>query len=208
MDIRDIAGRAPVIPVVTIDDPATAAPLARALVEGGLPAIEVTLRTPAAVIAARTMIEELPDAVVGLGTVIGRNDVAAAKDIGAHFIVSPGFSPELAEVARQSSLPYLPGVLTPSELMQARAAGLTVVKFFPAEAAGGVAALKALHGPFPDILFCPTGGIDAATAPAYLALPNVIAVGGSWVAPKAAVAAGDWRRIADLARVARSLRRV
>lgn len=206
MDIRDIAGRAPVIPVVAIDDPAAAAPLARALVDGGLPVIEVTLRTAQAASAARAMIDQVSGAIIGLGTVTERDHVAAALDIGARFIVSPGFAPELAQLARRSNLPYLPGIVTPSELMQAQAAGLTVLKFFPAATAGGVAALKALHGPFPDIAFCPTGGIDAANAPAYLALPNVIAVGGSWVAPKAAVAAGDWQRIAALARAARSLR--
>ena len=206
MTIRDIVAKAPVIPIVVVDDPAAAVPLARALVEGGLPVIEVTLRTEAAVTAARAMIDQVPGAVVGLGTVTQRDHIAAALDISARFIVSPGFSPELAQHARRANLPYLPGIMTPSELMMAQALGLTVLKFFPAEPAGGVAALKALHGPFPDVRFCPTGGIDAAKAPAYLALPNVIAVGGSWVAPKAAIDAGDWRRITDLARAARALR--
>jgi 2-dehydro-3-deoxyphosphogluconate aldolase / (4S)-4-hydroxy-2-oxoglutarate aldolase len=206
MNIRDIADRAPVIPIVVIESAAAAVPLARALVEGGLPVIEVTLRTNEAVAAARAMIEQVPGAIIGLGTVTEPDHIAAALDIGARFIVSPGISPELAQLARRSDLPYLPGIMTPSELMMAQTLDLTVLKFFPAEPAGGTAALKALHGPFPGVAFCPTGGIDAARAPAYLALPNVIAVGGSWVAPKAAVDTGDWRQITDLARAARALR--
>ncbi len=206
MNIRDIAGRAPVIPIVVIEDPAAAIPLARALVEGGLPVIEVTLRTDAAVVAARAMIGQVPSVIIGLGTVTTRDHIAAALDIGARFIVSPGLSAELAQLAHRASLPYLPGIMTPSEVMTAQSLGLTVLKFFPAEPAGGTAALRALHGPFPDVAFCPTGGIDAAKAPAYLALPNVIAVGGSWLAPKAAIDAGDWRQITDLARAARALR--
>ena len=207
MNIRDIAGQAPVIPIVVVEDPAAAVPLARALVEGGLPVIEVTLRTEAAVAAARAMIDQVPGAIVGLGTVTERDHIAAALDINARFIVSPGFSSDLAQQAHRANLPYLPGIMTPSELMAAQALGLSVLKFFPAEPAGGIAALKALHGPFPDVRFCPTGGIDAAKAPAYLALPNIIAVGGSWVAPKAAIDAGDWRGISDLARAARALRK-
>ncbi len=206
MDMRDILGRAPVVPVVASDDAEAAGPLARALVEGGVPVIEVTLRTGAATAAARAMIEQVPEAIVGLGTVTGRDHVAEARKLGARFIVSPGFARDLAELARQANLPYLPGVVTPSELMLAQAAGLTTLKFFPAEPAGGAAVLKALYGPFPDVAFCPTGGIDAAKAPAYLALPNVLAVGGSWIAPADAVAAGDWRRITDLARAAARLR--
>jgi 2-dehydro-3-deoxyphosphogluconate aldolase/(4S)-4-hydroxy-2-oxoglutarate aldolase len=207
MKIPDIVGQAPVIPIVVIDDPAAAVPLARALVEGGLPVIEVTLRTGAAVAAARAMIDQVPGAIVGLGTVTEREHVAAALDIGARFVVSPGLSADLAQQARRSNLPYLPGIMTPSELMAAQALGLTVLKFFPAEPTGGVAALKALAGPFPDVRFCPTGGIDAAKAPAYLALPNVIAVGGSWLAPKAAIDAGDWKRISELALAAHALRK-
>lgn len=206
MSVRDITGLAPVIPIITIDDAATAVPLARALVAGGLPAIEVTLRTGAALDAARAMIAQVPEAVIGLGTVLRREHVAAALDIGARFLVSPGFSAEIAALARQSKLPFLPGIATPSELMAALAAGFSVLKFFPAEPAGGVDMLRALHGPFPDAAFCPTGGIDAAKAPSYLELPNVVAVGGSWVAPRAAVAAGDWQKITALARVARDLR--
>lgn len=207
MNIPDIIGHVPVVPVVVVDGPAAAVPLARALVEGGLPVIEVTLRTEAAVAAAHAMIDQVPGAIVGLGTVTARDHIAAARDIGARFVVSPGLSADLAEQARRANLPYLPGIMTPSELMAAQALGLTVLKFFPAEPAGGVAALKALAGPFPDVRFCPTGGIDAAKAPAYLALPNVIAVGGSWLAPKAAIESGDWKAVADLARAARVLRK-
>jgi len=207
MNIRDIAGLAPVIPIITIDDPATAVPLARALVAGGLPVIEVTLRTEAAVDAARAMISQVPDAVIGLGTVTRRDHIAAALDIGARFLVSPGFSTEIAELARQSELPFLPGIMTPSELMAALAVGLNLLKFFPAEPAGGIEMLRALHGPFPDAAFCPTGGIDAAKAPSYLELPNVVAVGGSWVAPRTAVIAKDWQKITALARAACELRK-
>jgi len=207
MNIRDIAGLAPVIPIITIDDPATAVPLARALVAGGLPVIEVTLRTEAAVDAARAMISQVPDAVIGLGTVTRRDHIAAALDIGARFLVSPGFSTEIAELARQSELPFLPGIMTPSELMAALAVGLNLLKFFPAEPAGGIEMLRALHGPFPDAAFCPTGGIDAAKASSYLELPNVVAVGGSWVAPRTAVIAKDWQKITALARAACELRK-
>jgi 2-dehydro-3-deoxyphosphogluconate aldolase / (4S)-4-hydroxy-2-oxoglutarate aldolase len=207
MNIRDIAGLAPVIPIITIDDAATAVPLARALVAGGLPVIEVTLRTEAALAAARAMIAEVPEAVVGLGTVTRRDHVSAALDIGARFLVSPGFSAEVADLVRQSKLPFLPGIATPSELMAALAAGFSIVKFFPAEPAGGIEMLRALHGPFPEAAFCPTGGIDAAKAPSYLELPNVVAVGGSWVAPRTAVIAKDWQKITALARAARELRK-
>ena len=207
MNIRDIAGLAPVIPIITIDDAATAVPLARALVAGGLPAIEVTLRTEAALAAARAMIAEVPEAVIGLGTVTRRDHIAAALDIGARFLVSPGFSAEVAELAQRANLPFLPGIATPSELMAALAAGFSILKFFPAEPAGGIDMLRALHGPFPDVVFCPTGGIDAEKAVAYLELPNVVAVGGSWVAPRTAVIAKDWQKIATLARAARDLRK-
>lgn len=207
MDIRDITGLAPVIPIITIDDAATAVPLARALVAGGLPVIEVTLRTEVALAAARAMIAEVPDAVIGLGTVTRRDHVAAALDIGARFMVSPGFLVEIADLAHQSKLPFLPGIATPSELMAAVATGFSILKFFPAEPAGGVEMLRALYGPFPDVAFCPTGGIDAAKAPSYLELPNVVAVGGSWVAPRTALIAKDWPKITALARAARELRK-
>ena len=207
MSIRDIAGLAPVIPIITIDDAATAVPLARALVAGGLPVIEVTLRTEAALAAARAMIAEVPEAVIGLGTVTRRDHIAAALDIGARFVVSPGFSADLAELVQRAQLPFLPGIATTSELMAALAAGFSVLKFFPAEPAGGINMLRALHGPFSDAAFCPTGGIDAAKAAAYLELPNVVAVGGSWVAPRPAVIAKDWQKITALARAACDLRK-
>jgi len=199
MSIRDITGLAPVIPIITIDDAATAVPLARALVAGGLPVIEVTLRTEPALAAARAMIAEVPEAVIGLGTVTRRDHIAAALDIGARFLVSPGFSAEMADLARQSKLPFLPGIATASELMAALAFGFSILKFFPAEPAGGIDMLRALHGP--------TGGIDAAKAPSYLELPNVVAVGGSWVAPRTALIAKDWQKITALARAARDLRK-
>jgi 2-dehydro-3-deoxyphosphogluconate aldolase/(4S)-4-hydroxy-2-oxoglutarate aldolase len=182
-------------------------PLAHALVAGGLPVIEVTLRTEAALAAARAMIAQVPDAVIGLGTVTRRDQIAAALDIGADFLVSPGFSADVAELAQRAALPFLPGIATPSELMTALAAGFSVLKFFPAEPAGGIEMLRALHGPFPEVAFCPTGGIDAAKAPSYLELPNVVAVGGSWVAPRTAVIAQDWQKITALARAARDLRK-
>lgn len=207
MNIRQIVSLAPVIPVITVDDADLAVPLARALVSGGLPVIEVTLRTEDAILAAQAMIEHVPAAVVGLGTATRREHLAAARDIGARFIVSPGFSPDLAERARRAALPYLPGVATPSEIMAATAEGLDLLKFFPAEAAGGPAMLEAWRGPFPDVQFCPTGGITAAKAARYLALPNVIAVGGSWLVPKPALKAEDWPRITKLARQAAKLRR-
>jgi 2-dehydro-3-deoxyphosphogluconate aldolase/(4S)-4-hydroxy-2-oxoglutarate aldolase len=207
MDIRQIAGLAPVIPIITIDDAAIAVPLARALVAGGLPVIEVTLRTDAAVAAAQAMIEQVPEAVVGLGTVTRREHIAAALDIGARFLVSPGFSAEIAALVQGASLPFLPGIATPTELMAALAAGFSILKFFPAEPAGGIDMLRALHAPFPEAAFCPTGGIDADKARAYLELPNVVAVGGSWVAPRAAVGAKDWQKITALARAARDLRK-
>lgn len=207
MNIRDIAGLAPVVPIITIDDPATAVPLARALVAGGLPVIEVTLRTEAALAAARAMIAEVPEAVIGLGTVTRRDHIAAALDIGARFLVSPGYSAEVAELAQRANLPFLPGIATASELMAALAAGFSLLKFFPAEPAGGIDMLRALHGPFPEAAFCPTGGIDADKAVAYLKLPNVLCVGGSWVAPRAAVSAGDWQTITALSRAASKLRK-
>lgn len=207
MNIRQIVSRAPVIPVITIDDVAIAVPLAQALVSGGLPVIEVTLRTDNALAAARAMIEQVPAAIVGLGTATRREHLAAARDVGARFVVSPGYSSDLAERAQLAGLHYLPGVITPSEIMAATAAGLEILKFFPAEPAGGIAMLEALRGPFPDVQFCPTGGITAAKAARYLALPNVVAVGGSWLVPRPALKAKDWPRITKLARQAAKLRR-
>lgn len=206
MNIREIVGLAPVIPVLTITDLEHAVPLARALSAGGLKVLEITLRTPAALAAIEAMRKAVPDAVVGVGTLTRAVDFAAADRAGAQFGVTPGLTPELAAASRGARFPLLPGVMTPTELIAARNAGFNVLKLFPAEQAGGIAMLRALGAPFPDVLFCPTGGITRATAPDYLALPNVVCVGGSWVAPAAMLAAGDWRGIEMLARDASALR--
>ncbi len=208
MDIRDILGRAPVLPVVVLEDAAKAVPLARALVAGGLPVIEMTLRSAAALPAVRAIAAEVPAAIVGVGTVTLACEFADAAAAGARFAVSPGFRPEFVAAARQAAMPWLPGVMTPSEVMAAVAAGYRVLKLFPAEPAGGIAMLRALHGPFPDVAFCPTGGIRPERLADYLDLPNVIAVGGSWITPADAVAAGDWNRIAALAKAASAAHRV
>jgi 2-dehydro-3-deoxyphosphogluconate aldolase / (4S)-4-hydroxy-2-oxoglutarate aldolase len=207
MDIRQIVSTAPVIPVITLREAAAAVPLARALVAGDLPVIEMTLRTPVALEAIRAIAAAVPDAIVGAGTVTETAGFAAAANAGARFAVSPGFTPALSAAARQAGLPFLPGVMTSSEIIAALGAGHELLKFFPAEPAGGIAALKALAGPFPQVTFCPTGGIHAEQAKAYLALPNVIAVGGSWVTPQAAIDAGDWAQITRLAKEASALKR-
>lgn len=207
MNIREIAGLAPVIPVLTVTDLEHAVPLARALVAGGLRVLEITLRTPAALAAIEAMRKAVPDAIVGAGTLTRAVDFAAADRVGAQFGVTPGLTPELAAASRGARFPLLPGVMTPTELITARAAGFTVLKLFPAQQAGGVGMLQALGAPFPDVLFCPTGGITRASAAGYLALPNVVCVGGSWVAPKDLLAAGDWNGIEALARDAASLKR-
>jgi 2-dehydro-3-deoxyphosphogluconate aldolase/(4S)-4-hydroxy-2-oxoglutarate aldolase len=207
VNIREIVGLAPVIPVLTITDLEHAVPLARALSAGGLKVLEITLRTPAALAAIEAMRKAVPDAVVGVGTLTRAVDFAAADRAGAQFGVTPGLTPELAAASRGARFPLLPGVMTPTELIAARNAGFSVLKLFPAEQAGGIAMLRALGAPFPDVLFCPTGGITRATAPDYLALPNVVCVGGSWVAPGAMLAAGDWRGIEMLARDASALKR-
>ena len=206
MRLSEILGLAPVLPVVTLDDASRAAATAQALVNGGLRAIEVTLRTPAALEAIRRITTEVPDAICGAGTVLRAADLDAAAAAGARFAVSPGATSSLLAAAAAAHLPYLPAVATASELMAALEAGFATCKFFPAASAGGVAALKAFAGPFPQAKFNPTGGIDAASAPAYLSLPNVICVGGSWVAPADAIGAGDFARIERLARAASSLR--
>ncbi|MFD0435267.1 bifunctional 4-hydroxy-2-oxoglutarate aldolase/2-dehydro-3-deoxy-phosphogluconate aldolase [Streptomyces chartreusis] len=197
---------APVVPVVVIDDPSDAVPLARALVAGGLPAIEVTLRTPAALEAIGAVAEAVPDAVVGAGTVITPEQVKLAVAAGARFLVSPGWTDLLLEAMRASGVPYLPGVSTTSEVVALLERGVREMKFFPAEAAGGTAYLKSLNGPLPQARFCPTGGIGPATASDYLALPNVGCVGGSWMLPADAIAARDWGRVEALAREAAGLR--
>ena len=197
--MHDLFRGASVIPVLTIERERDAVPLARALFEGGLSVIEVALRTRAATAAIAAITRELPLVVVGAGTLQRAADVAAAVHAGAHFLVSPGTTPELAASALASDLPYLPGVATPSEVMAARALGISVMKLFPAEALGGIGFLQALAPVFPGVAFCPTGGIDERSAADYLALPNVAMVGGSWMAPNDAVAAGDWSRISRLA---------
>jgi 2-dehydro-3-deoxyphosphogluconate aldolase/(4S)-4-hydroxy-2-oxoglutarate aldolase len=201
-----IAALAPVIPVLVVERAADAAPLARALVAGGLPALEVTLRTPAALDAIRAM-AEVPGGIVGAGTLLTPEDVRRAKAAGAHFGVAPGATEALLAAAEDAGLPLLPGAATASEVMRLLERGYRALKFFPAEQAGGAALLKALAAPLPQARFCPTGGIGPGNAAAYLALANVICVGGSWVAPPAMVAAADWAGITDLARAAAALPR-
>jgi len=196
-----------VIPVLTIERERDAVPLARALGEGGLGLIEIALRTPAATAAIAAIARELPHIIVGAGTLQRAADVAASVHAGARFLVSPGTTPELAASALASELPYLPGVATPSEVMMARALGICLMKLFPAEALGGIGFLQALAPVFPGVVFCPTGGIDERAAADYLSLPNVPMVGGSWMAPKDAIAAGDWPRIRRLAERAAAIGR-
>ncbi|GGT26650.1 bifunctional 4-hydroxy-2-oxoglutarate aldolase/2-dehydro-3-deoxy-phosphogluconate aldolase [Streptomyces purpureus] len=196
---------APVVPVVVLDDAADAVPLARALVAGGLPAIEVTLRTPAALGAIRAIADGVPEAVVGAGTVLTARGVRDAVAAGARFLVSPGWTDALVQAMRASGVPFLPGVSTASEVVALLERGVSEMKFFPAEAAGGIPYLKSLSGPLPQARFCPTGGISLASAPSYLALPNVGCVGGTWMLPADAVAARDWGRVEALARGAAAL---
>lgn len=207
MDIAAIAARAPVIPVLTIDRVETAVLLARALVKGGLPVLEITLRTEAALQALELIAREVPDAVVGAGTVLNATQVEQVQRAGARFGVSPGCTAELAAAVSAARLPFLPGVQTISEAMKLADRGFSLLKFFPADTAGGIGWLKAASAPLAGLRFCPTGGIGAETAPAYLALANVACVGGSWVAPKDAVAEGDWGRIERLAAAASKLKR-
>jgi len=189
----------PVVPVLVIKDLAHAVPLARALVAGGLKAIEITLRTPVALQAIRAVADEVEDAVPGAGTVLNAKQYHQAVEAGSQFVVSPGTTLELLDVARKSPVPLLPGAATPSEVMALREEGYEVLKFFPAEQAGGAAYLKSLSSPLAGMLFCPTGGITPDNARDYLSLPNVVCVGGSWVAPNALVEAGDWDGITRLA---------
>ncbi|GAA3991825.1 bifunctional 4-hydroxy-2-oxoglutarate aldolase/2-dehydro-3-deoxy-phosphogluconate aldolase [Streptomyces plumbiresistens] len=197
---------APVVPVVVIEDASDAVPLARALVAGGLPAIEVTLRTPVALDAIRAIAGEVPEAVVGAGTVLTPEQVTESVAAGARFLVSPGWTDVLLEAMRASGVPFLPGVSTTSEVVALLERGVREMKFFPAQAAGGTAYLKSLSGPLPQARFCPTGGIGPANAAEYLSLPNVGCVGGTWMLPDDAVAARDWGRIEELARAAAGLR--
>lgn len=189
----------PVVPVLVIDQVEHAVPLARALVKGGLKAIEITLRTPVALDAIRAVANEVEGAVPGAGTVLNKQDYINSEDAGSQFIVSPGATLELLEAARKSKVPMLPGAATPSEVMSLREEGYDVLKFFPAEQAGGASYLKSLSSPLAGTLFCPTGGVSPDNAKDYLSLPNVVCVGGSWVAPKSLVAAGDWDGITRLA---------
>lgn len=202
MDMRGIISMAPVIPVLRIDNPVHAVPLARALVDGGLPVLEITLRTPHALDAVAAIVREVPGAIVGVGTVLQPDDLRRAADVGAAFAVSPGLTSVLAEAAGERELPFLPGVMTPGEAMKARDCGFYELKLFPAEQAGGVPMLKALSGPLPDLTFCPTGGVTQTSFHDYLALPNVACVGGSWLAPADMVGAGDWEGIKALATAA------
>ncbi|GAB3183797.1 bifunctional 4-hydroxy-2-oxoglutarate aldolase/2-dehydro-3-deoxy-phosphogluconate aldolase [Nesterenkonia halophila] len=196
---------APVIPVVEIRERAQAVPLARALASGGVPIVEITLRTPDALEAVAAVAEEVPEILVGAGTVTAPDQVRRACDAGAQFLVSPGTTPALLAAMLDSRLPVLPGTATASEVLAVLEAGVTSVKFFPAEAAGGAEQLRALAGPVPEARFCPTGGITAASAPQYLALPNVACVGGTWLTPRQVVEAEDWDRIESLAREAAAL---
>lgn len=195
----------PVVPVVTVEDAATAVPLARALAAGGLRVVEIALRTRAALDAIAAIAAEVENVVVGAGTVLSKGQYAASQKAGARFVVSPGASPDVLAAARDSDIPLMPGAATASEMMRLMDEGYTIQKFFPAEPAGGVAYLKALGSPLPAIRFCPTGGIDPRNVGIYLALPNVICVGGSWAAPGDAVKAGAWKRIEALAREAAAL---
>ncbi|WP_329521569.1 bifunctional 4-hydroxy-2-oxoglutarate aldolase/2-dehydro-3-deoxy-phosphogluconate aldolase [Spirillospora sp. NBC_01491] len=205
MNAEEVLALAPVVPVVVLDDPDAAVPLARALVAGGLPAIEVTLRTSAALEAIERIAAEVPDAVVGAGTVVRPEDAQRSAAAGARFLVSPGCTASLREGMAATGLPFLPGVSSASEAMALLEHGVTVMKCFPAEASGGIGLLKSLYGPLPQIRFCPTGGITPANAPGYLALPNVACVGGSWLTPADAVQAGDWDRVKALAAEAAAL---
>jgi 2-dehydro-3-deoxyphosphogluconate aldolase/(4S)-4-hydroxy-2-oxoglutarate aldolase len=205
MTLLDIMRSASVIPVIAIDDPDHAVPLAKALVAGGIHVLEVTLRTEHGLAAIRAM-SEVEGAIVGVGTLLQPEEFAAARDAGAQFGVSPGLTPALIAAARSSGLPLLPGVMTPSEVMAAREQGFKQLKLFPAVPAGGIGMLNAIGGPLPDVTFCPTGGITIDTAPQFLSCKNVACVGGSWLTPKEAMRTGNWEYITELARAAAALR--
>jgi 2-dehydro-3-deoxyphosphogluconate aldolase / (4S)-4-hydroxy-2-oxoglutarate aldolase len=203
--IADILKLSPVIPVLTIDSADTAVPLARALLDGGLRVLEVTLRTEAALAAIGAIARAVPDAVVGAGTVLNADSYKRACDIGARFIVTPGLTEAIRDVAKKHTVPLLPGVATASEIMRGLETGLSHFKFFPAESSGGAAAVKAFAGPFAQVRFCPTGGVTPDNARDYLALKNVVCVGGTWLAPKHLVDSQDWAAITELARAAAAL---
>ena len=202
----ELAGHGPVIPVIVIQNLEDAVPMAQALVDGGVKVLEITLRTPVALRCMEAIARSVPGAIVGAGTIRSVADAQSARDAGCQFGVSPGYTSEVGHYCRNVTLPLLPGVATASEVMQANADGYQFLKFFPATAAGGIPLLKAWHGPFPDVAFCPTGGITVETAPQFLALPNVKVCGGSWLTPGDAVAAKDWARITKLAKEAGALR--
>lgn len=202
MSIENILQAAPVVPVVVINDLEDAVPLATALYNGGLRALEITLRTPVAVEAIKQIKQALPDAYVGTGTVIDKATFNASLEAGADFMVSPGVNDELLALASETDVPFLPGAATPSEVMQLAAKGFKFLKFFPAEAAGGVPMLKSIFGPLPQVKFCPTGGVSLNSAPNYLTLPNVVCVGGTWMLDKELIANKDWQAIEELARQA------
>ncbi len=206
MNPLDIASHGPVIPVIVIDRVEDALPLAEALLAGGVKVLEVTLRTAAGLPAIETIARNLPEAVVGVGTVLNADDARRASEAGARFAVSPGYTSEVGSACKRLDLPLLPGVATSSEIMAALADGFSFLKLFPAEAAGGIPLLKAWASPFGQVSFCPTGGISQATAANYLALPNVRCVGGSWLTPGDAMRSGDWARITQLARETQALR--
>ena len=205
--LNELFALAPVIPVITIDDAVHAVPLARALAAGGLRAVEITLRTKAAAAAARAIVAEVPEAIVGIGTVLTPADLALAAEIGAAFAISPGMSRDLLQAAAARNLPFVPGIQTASDLMACVTHGFELVKFFPAVPAGGLVMIDALGGPFPNVRFCPTGGIGEANVAQWLAHPKVVAVGGSWIAPSADIRAGAWPAIEARARQAAGLRR-
>lgn len=202
LDIRTILEASPLMAVVVIEEAKQAPELARALMQGGVVSIEVTLRTPQALEAIRRIAGEVPDALIGAGTVLTPRDLEASAAAGARFAVSPGATTDLLEAGRQGPIPYLPAVATASEIMEGLVCGYSAFKAFPASVIGGPAALRAFHGPFPEVRFCPTGGITAATAGDYLALPNVVCVGGSWLTPAAALREGDWAAVQALAKQA------
>ena len=204
-DFAALLSSARVIPVLTIERREDAVPLARALVAGGVRVLEVTLRTPVAVEAAKAILAEVPDAVVGIGTILNPRDLERAQALGAKFGISPGGTPDLLKAAAASGLPFAPGIATSSELMLALSHGFDLVKFFPAEQSGGIKALRALAGPFPDVRFCPTGGVGEANAAQWLGEPNVVAVGGSWLCPASDVNAGNWNGITAICNRAMNL---
>ncbi len=204
---RQVMQDAPVIPVIVLHDVAHAVPMARALLAGGIRMLEITLRTPQALACMEAIARDVPDAIVGAGTVRSAADAQAASMAGAQFVVSPGYTHQVAKACHDLGLPLLPGVATGSEIMMAQEDGFTELKFFPAMQAGGTAMLKAWSGPFGDVAFCPTGGVTLQNAPELLALPNVLCVGGSWLVPAEALAKGDWARVTQLAKDAAQLRK-